>query len=79
MFHDEKRSALNYDSSTLRVTLADDARVLAIANAVTHGGNPQDPYGFLSCSTWGDPKTALTHRAASPVRQSTFCILSADS
>jgi putative transposase len=21
-----------------------------------------EPYGFVSCSTWGDPKTALTHR-----------------
>ena len=21
-----------------------------------------EPYGFASCSTWGDPKTALTHR-----------------
>ena len=25
-------------------------------------GRPQDPYGFASCSTWGDPKTALAHR-----------------
>jgi hypothetical protein len=26
----------------------------------------EDPYGFGSYSTWGDPKTVLPHRAASP-------------
>ena len=28
-------------------------------------GRPQDPKGFASCSTWGDPKTALAHRTGS--------------
>ena len=34
---------------------------------VLYLGRPQDPYGFVSCSTWGDPKTALTHRTGLPL------------